>query len=155
MKMQIAEIKKETLRLRLKAPDDYMLTLMENPEAIDQVANGVGSMESITYHATPDTIWCLNVNPSSHIHDWMYNFPQYFRTFADGEKWRKLADDWFYENILTQINDSWGWVFRQTRKARAWFYYQMVRNFGTASFWAGKEKPLDWKKHKKYFKNKE
>ena len=96
MKMQIAEIKKETLRLRLKAPDDYMLTLMDNPEAIDNIANGVGSTESITYHATPDTIECLNVNPSSHIHDWMYNFPHYFRTW--GEPVGTVVGTWAVSN---------------------------------------------------------
>jgi len=152
MKMAIEKVREETLRLGLKAPDDYMLTLMENPAAVDQIANGVGSEESITYHATPDTIWGLNVNPSSHIHDWRYVFPDYFRTWGEGMNWKKKTDREFYENMLIQIDDSWGWVFRQARKVRAWFYYQMVLNFGTKSFWAGKKKPLNWKHYKKYFK---
>ena len=152
MKMNIYKVREETLRLNLKAPDDYMKALNDNPELIANTANGVGSEESITYHATPDTIEFLNVNPSSHIHDWMYNFPEYFESWEEGMRWKKLADDWFHENMLTQINDSWGWMFRQTKKLRAWAYYQAVKNFGTKSFWAGKQKPADWRKHREVFK---
>lgn len=150
--MNIYKVREETLRLKLKAPDDYLKALNDNPELIEHTANGVGSEESITYHATPDTIEFLNVNPSSHIHDWMYNFPEYFKSWAEGMRWKKLADDWFYENMLTQIDASWGWAFRQTRKIRAWFYYKMVRIRGTKSFWAGKQKPIDWREHREAFR---
>jgi hypothetical protein len=150
--MPILEVREITFKLGLKAPDDYLDALKNNLALVLACINGVGSKESITYHITPDTVTGLNVNPSSHIHDWMYYYPKHFRTWEEGMAYKKLADDWFYENMMTQINESWGWAFRQTRKVQALMYYEILRCFGDTSFWAGKERPLDWKKHKKYFK---
>lgn len=143
MKMEIMSVKAEIIRLKLKAPEDFMKTLMENPQAVDQVCNGVGSEESITYHFTPDTNWGLNMNPASHIHDWMYKFPLLFKTYEAGMKWKALADRLFYENMCKQIKDGCK-ILQPVRYRRAKFYYECVDHFGEESFWAGKELPADW-----------
>jgi len=141
MKMDIEKVVSETFRLGLQAPKDYLEALRRNPLAVDHIANGVGS-EGIPflYHLTPDTILGLNINPGSHIHDWMYVYPKKFISKVAAEFWKRMADAWFLANVKILIADSWGWICRQYRTLIINFYYQIVQNAGWSSFSAGREK---------------
>ena len=134
----------------LWAPDEFWLTLDNDPQDLAKVCNGVGSETSWTYHFIPDTIWGLNVTPASDIHDWMYSFPMDFDTEADGLLWKDKADRVLRNNLVRLFEAAEaqsgivGWWARRcggARRIRAQTYYEVVSNFGGPSFWEGKNKP--------------
>ena len=119
--MDIKEVQEITVELKLRAPNDYLDTLQNTPEEIEKYANGVGSKTSIAYHITPDTIWGMNVNPSSHIHDWMYAKPDIFATRGEALEHKQVTEDWFKTNLYKQI-ESGSWWLRTPRKLRVMWY---------------------------------
>lgn len=143
MKMAIAKVKSETLRLSLQCPAEYLAVLTRRPDIIDMVANGVGSETSWTYHITPDTVWGLNINPTSHPHDWMYTFPMYFPSVALGLAWKHLADRYFDLNGHIQVADGLC-LLRPMRRARINNYTIILSAGGSEAFWAHKPLPPDY-----------
>lgn len=143
MKMEIDKVFIETARLKLRTPEDYRLMLQYCPDMVDEIANGVGSETSWTYHLTPDTIYGLNINPTSHPHDWMYTFPLVFASVAEGLAWKRKADFWFACNLATQINDG-SRILRPLRNARRDTYIEALKIGGDAAFWADKPLPPDF-----------
>ncbi|MFA5321378.1 MAG: hypothetical protein WC373_01785 [Smithella sp.] len=136
----------------LYAPENFWITLKENPLALEEICNGVGSRLSWTYHLTPDTIWLLDVSPAADIHDWMYTFPVVFpyeengEMFWTGEEYRAHSDRVFLNNMYRLFNlaDSRSWISRRVRpfrNTRALSYYTILRNCGGPSFWSDKNKP--------------
>ena len=144
MKMVIVDVRKETLRLKLVVAEDYRVALMERPDLVDEVANGVGSeSEGWLFHLTPDTNWGMNINPTSHNHDWMYTFPLVFKTVAEGLAHKRLADHWFAVNHETQIDDGVA-ILRALRRQRADEYNTLLAAGGDEAFWADKPLPEDF-----------
>jgi len=146
MELPIKKVVEETNRLKLNAPEWYYKVLNNAPELIDKIANGVGSETSWTYHLTPDTIWGLNINPTSHAHDYMYSIPYKFKSVAQGLAWKRLADHYFDINCRIQIKDYAGWL-------ESWRYdrvdkYNIALNIGgSEAFWINKELPKDYDKY--------
>jgi len=143
MLMEIGKVQAETLRLALNIAPDYKWALSHRPDLVEQVANGVGSETSISYHVTPDTVWGLNINPGSHCHDWMYTFPMYFPSVADGLAWKQLSDHWFDLNVDLQIKDYAGW-FESFRYRRNNIYEMCLAGAGSDAFWIDKQLPPDF-----------
>lgn len=142
--MAIAKVRSETARLRLIVPDDYRMALVERPDLVDEIANGVGSeTEGFFFHLTPDTNWGMNINPVSHPHDWMYTFPLVFKTVAEGLAHKRLADHWFKLNHETMIADGIA-MLRSPRRSRAAKYDKLLALGGDAAFWADKPLPEDF-----------
>ncbi|MDD5697663.1 MAG: hypothetical protein PHH77_03515 [Victivallaceae bacterium] len=142
MKMQISKVVAETKRLNLRIPYSYQLALYHRPELIDQVANGVGSeTNELIYHLTPDTVWGLNINPVSHIHDWMYTFPMVFSGVAEGLVRLRLADHWFDLNCECLFKDAGGW-FKRFRMTRLDEYKVALNVGGSEAFWTNKPHEL-------------
>ena len=146
MKMPIKKVKAETLRLKLHCPPDYLAMLIEVPEIVDEVTNGVGSETHWTYHITPNTVWGLNINPTSHAHDWMYTFPLVFPTVAAGLAWKLLADRYFKLNGHIQVDDGF-FLLRKPRRARINSYITLLNAGGTEAFWANKPLPPDFDRY--------
>jgi hypothetical protein len=146
MKMDISQVVCLTNQLQLKAPGWYYKTLNKKPELIDKIANGVGSETSWTYHLTPDTVWFLNINPSSHDHDLMYTFPLKFESVGDGLAWKRLADYYFELNCKKQIEDVGGYM-EQLRLSRIEKYKTALEIGGSEAFWANKMLPSDYYKY--------
>lgn len=144
MLMSIEKVQKETERVGFSLPDDYLWALRNRPDLVEKIVNGVGSETSWTYHLTPDTIWGLNINPESHPHDWMYTFPLYFPSVADGLAWKQLADHYFDLNVRRAIED-FGGFFELFRKSRLNNLYKPALGAaGSVAFWANKELPPDY-----------
>lgn len=143
MKMNVIDVKAITLDLRLIAPEEYYKVLELKPEIIDQVANGVGSETSITYHLTPDTVWGMNINPVSHIHDWMYTLPLSFKSVADGLAYKRLADHWFYVNGMKMVTNGSSWL-QGVRTKRFDAYAVALNAGGSEAFWCNKVLPPDY-----------
>jgi hypothetical protein len=143
MKMEIERVVYETNCLGLICPDWYLVALNSKPDLIDSLANGCGSETSWTYHLVPDTIWGLNINPSTHIHDLLYTFPFQFETVAQGLAWKRKADYQFYMNVRKQINDYGGW-FKKCRLSRLKKYMFALDCGGSEAFWANKKLPDDF-----------
>lgn len=146
MKMAIDKVQRETFRLRLQTPPEYLAALSQRPDIVNAVANGVGSETSWTYHITPDTVWGLNINPTSHIHDWMYTFPLYFPSVAAGLTWKLHADHWFDINGHIQVADGIC-LLRPFRRRRINTYTIILSAGGTEAFWEHKPLPPDWNQY--------
>ena len=154
-----SELELVTLNLSLVTSDEYQCCLVFHPELLGQVANGVGSQTSWTYHFTPNTIWGLNINPSAYIHDWDYTYPYEFKTYKEGMAFKKIVDKRFYQNVRIQIKDGC-WILRGVRRQRSNLYYFILRKHGHDAFWCNKKLPKDYPKdrekpefNKKVFKN--
>ena len=95
-----------------------------NPEKTYAGA-GEGWKEKIV----PDTIWGISISMSAWVHDGLYSE-------GGEEKDRELADEIFYECMMTQIRKAtWKYSPRRLlawRRARK--YYFAVRIFGKKSF---------------------
>ena len=144
MKMNIAKVAEITTRLQLQAPPEYLKMLKTKPDIVDSVVNGVGSeSEGIFYHLTPDTNWLMNINPVSHPHDWMYTFPLYFPSVAEGLAWKRLADHWFDLNHAAMINDGSSWL-KTVRNLRRDEYNLALDAGGSEAFWCNKMLPPDF-----------
>lgn len=144
MKMAIAKVQAITFRLQLQAPPEYLTLLREKPKIIDEVTNGVGSeSEGFFYHLTPDTNWLMNINPVSHAHDWMYTFPLYFPSVAEGLAWKRLADHWFDLNHKVMIDDGKE-ILRGVRYLRRDEYNMLLDAGGSEAFWCNKVLPPDF-----------
>lgn len=141
--MELNKIISVTKKLNLLSPQWYKDILDKNPEIIYKIQNGVGSETHWSYHLIPDTIYFLNIIPSSSIHDLMYTFPLKFNLVADGLAWKRLADHYFYLNVLTQINN-YGGIFKKLRKSRLNKYTFFLNASGSDSFWANKKLPPDF-----------
>lgn len=147
MLMPIEKVQKETNRIALVLPENYLWALNKRPDLVEQVVNGVGSETHWSYHLTPDTIWGLNINPVSHGHDWMYIFPMRFACVADGLAWKRLADHWFDLNVRRMIEDHGG-IFEPFRESRLEnIYSPALGAAGSEAFWANKELPPDYESY--------
>ncbi|MDD3118365.1 MAG: hypothetical protein PHQ27_04250 [Victivallales bacterium] len=142
-KAPIDRIREETFRLHLLAPPEYLAVLEARPDIIDEVANGVGTQTSWTYHLTPDTICGLNINPTSHIHDWMNTFPLYFPDVATGLAYKRLSESYFRINGYGQVSDGWS-LLRPWRRLVINSYVHILSCFGNKAFWADKPLPADY-----------
>lgn len=145
-KMPIKKVQRETVRLHLQAPPEYLLMLSQYPWIVDEIANGVGSETSCMYHLTPDTAWGLNINPTSHGHDWMYTFPLFFPTVADGLIWKMRADQYFDLNGHIQVADGIA-ILRPMRRARIDEYTAILMAGCSKAFWENKPLPPDYDAH--------
>lgn len=126
----------------LYIPRDMLEALRKGSPLVDAVCNGVGP-SGIINHFIPNTIWGLDITPSSDCHDWMYSYPR-----DAGASYKDEADRVFLNNMLRQIDRAaassyWGWVLSPLRRHRAQVYYVMVRDFGGPSFWSDKNKTVD------------
>lgn len=141
MLMDIKDVQRITFGLKLHAPEEYIDSLKNNPKEIEDVVNGVGSEEHWSYHLTPDTIYGMNINPCSHIHDYMYVYPKRFTTKKEALVWKEKADDWFEKNVKIMIEDCGGF-WKYFRRARLWWYMIALRSeAGDIAFWKGKVEP--------------
>jgi hypothetical protein len=140
-----------TLMLELECSAEYLRCLLLYHEYYRQVANGVGSETSWTYHLIPDTAWLLDISPTAGIHDWDFTFPYYFTTYAEGMKWYHLCNHRFRDNFEKQIK-SGVWFLRTPRRCRKIEYYWILDNtfISHNAFWSNKKLPADWKKHNSY-----
>lgn len=142
MKMDIMKVRAITQKLHLDVPRMYEYALLCYPSIADQVANGVGSETSAFYHLTPDTVWGLNINPSSHGHDWDYTFPFKFVTYAEGMKHFHAANERFRINCLKLVEDG-SWLLKPFRRHRVEFYFKILEAEGELAFWSNKILPPD------------
>jgi len=119
------------VKTSLWAPAEYWeLT----PEQRRTMCTGCGTASTWW---VPDTVWGLNITPACNIHDYMY-------IMGDCEKDRKTADQVFLNNIIRIIQAKTRFrILSWLRRRRAVIYYQAVRLFGGAAFWAGKNKPAE------------
>lgn len=145
------KIEEITIGLELECSAEYQRCLMWYPEYYPQVANGVGSETSWTYHITPDTAWLLDISPTAGIHDWDCTFPYYFRTYAEGMKWFITANERFRSNMEKQIADGF-FMLRPPRRCRKAEYFWLLENTHIAhnAFWSNKILPPDWRRHQAY-----
>lgn len=136
----------------LWAPEGFWSAVRNGDPELDAICNGVGSQDSWTYALTPDTVWGLDVTPSSDIHDWMYTKPSSFASDAEALDWKGKADRAFRNNLVRQFelaeaaSGFSGWLARRVsgfRRARAQEYFLILQNFGGASFWSGKNRPSE------------
>lgn len=142
MKMKIAEVQKITQRLNLEMPALYEYALFNYPSIVDELANGVGSETNWFYHLTPDTVWGLNINPSSHVHDWDYSIPFEFATYADGLAFFHAANNRFRDNCMKLVEDGCC-LLRPFRRRRVEFYFRVLESQGELAFWSNKVLPTD------------
>lgn len=122
-------------------PDDMLKALAENPQAIVDNCDGVGSHNSWTYEFVPNTIWFLDITPASDIHDWMYTFPKSFKTSDEGLAYKNKSDRVLLNNMvrLFEMAEEKSWWARRLgslRRAQAKTYYEIVQSFGGPYFWA-------------------
>lgn len=145
MKMNIQSVKEITLRVGLEMPLMYEHALRYNNQFVDELANGVGSETSFFYHVTPDTIWFLNINPASHIHDWDYSIPFTFKTYEEGMKYFHAANLRFKNNCYKLIDDKENSsCLRTVRKWRVDLYFKILEgDSGRLAFWSHKILPSD------------
>lgn len=144
MKAKIDWVSRETRRLKLLAPQTYTNTLITCPYLIDQVTNGCGSETmGVFYHLVPDTVYFMNINPVTHIHDYMYTYPLKFETVSEGLAWKRKSDFWFYLNAKIMIEDRGGlWAY--FRRKRLASYCFALEAGGSESFWCNKLLPPDY-----------
>ena len=149
MKMDIKKVQEETKRLKLEMTPMYEFALFNYPEIVNELANGVGSETAWFYHLIPDTVWLLNINPSSHIHDWDYTLPFYFMTKELGENHFHEANARFLRNCKKQIADG-SFIFSYPRILRCNMYYKAVESeSGQIAFWSNKILPEGFPKELK------
>ena len=112
---------------KLYAPEEYW-RLEESYKKV--ICNGAGPRDF--GWLVPDTLWGLSITEAANIHDYMYHVGK-----TDEDK--KAADRTFLNNMLRLIDagSSWRWL-RKRRRARAFFYFQMVYKYGGPAFWADK-----------------
>ena len=76
--------------------------LKNDPEQFKKYCNGVGSMVGfwgkLTYHFIPNTIWFLDITPSSDLHDVDFSYPNEFRNIYEARIAFDEANLRFYEN---------------------------------------------------------
>lgn len=145
MKESISKVVAKTFKLNLIASDWYLNALQKAPELIDKIANGVGSETNwLLYHMTPDTIYLLNINASSHIHDVDgYTYPYEFKSVAEGLAHKRRADYIFYLNVTKMIENYGGW-FKSARKSRLKKYMFALEAGGSEAFWVNKILPPNY-----------
>ena len=113
--------------------------LMDNPKKFASFCNGVGSQKgfwnSIFYHFIPDTIWGLDITPSSDIHDVEYEFPVAFETVESALEYKDDADKRFRRNLfkLINMNTYFSWL-KRLRKCRANSYKWLLSRCGWKAF---------------------
>ena len=149
--LKIKEIQDITDSLELECCHEYYHLLHHHPAQYPLVCNGVGSETSWTYHLTPDTIWFLDISPSSGIHDWDFTYPLYFESYQAGMQHFHDANRRFRDNIEKQIAAA-NWLLRPVRRARKQEYYFLLETFRAShnSFWSNKTLPLDWAENCNY-----
>lgn len=116
---------KITTKLGLVAPVQYTRLTQEHK---DSICNGAGPKR--WGWLVPDTMYGLSITAAANIHDYMY----YVMSVTPASKWaynQKVADELFYANMCTLINEKGGWL-RRPRLTRAWLYYKAVSSFGGA-----------------------
>ena len=127
--------------------------LEKDPEKFKKLCNGVGSKVNwlpklgrvgdficwTLYKLTPNTVWGLNITPSSDLHDVDYAVPNRFASRADALGWKGESDDRLLDNMKIQIlrRKSWKWV-EKGRLLRAENYHIILTSMGEASFLADK-----------------
>lgn len=119
------------------SPTFPFLALSGMEKDAELICNGVGSPTSWTYHLTPNTIWGLDITPSSNIHDFDYTIPTHFNSEESAIRRKYLADTRFYNNMLKQIEDKGG-ILKWFRKRRAKTYYEILLKKGDEAFLADK-----------------
>lgn len=126
----------DNLELEFDEEFNY-LALSGMEKDADLICNGVGSPTSWTYHLTPNTIWGLDVTPSSNIHDFDYTFPTHFDSEYEALSHKYKKDTRFYHNMLKQIENKGG-ILKWFRKRRAKTYYEILLKKGDDAFLADK-----------------
>lgn len=135
----------------LVAPSYFWEMVINHPERLAVMCNGVGSKTSWTYPYTPDTIWLLDVTPAADIHDVMFTEPLVFPAVIDGvtytaEKYFQHANNLFYCNLMRLFDkaDAQSWLSRRVRRfrnMRAREYKFALDYFGFHAFMEGKNHP--------------
>lgn len=100
-----------------------------------EVCNGCGAA-SAKIDFVPDTIYGLYIGYCCHVHDWQYEE-------GKTEEDREEADRIFKNNMIRIIDRACKkrWFYRRIKwlmYVRANSYYKIVRSFGGAAFWSGK-----------------
>lgn len=99
--------------------------------------NGCGS-ELSKFDFVPDTIYGTYIGAACGVHDIMY-------AVGITHLYKETADRVFLNNMLRIIDhECKKWYkrpFKMLMKSRAYAYYLAVKNFGSTSFWHGKNKP--------------
>lgn len=149
--LPVKRIEEITLDLELECSAEYQRCMMWYQEYYIQVANGVGSETSWTYHLTPDTVWLLDISPTAGIHDWDFTFPMYFASYAAGQQWFHAANARFRDNLEKQIKNGC-WLLRGPRRCRKQEYFWILDNtmISHNAFWSNKRLPPDWYQHQAY-----
>jgi hypothetical protein len=146
--LNISVIAEITGRLRLECQPELLHCLQRHPELYQQVANGVGSDTSWTYHIIPDTIWGLDISPSAGIHDWDFTYPLYFEHYNDGMRHFHNSNQRFKGNVFKQIKAG-SLLCRIPRNLRLIEYMLILEKSSIShnAFWSNKLLPVDWNKY--------
>lgn len=110
------------MKIKLIYPAGYLdLT----PEQKSKICNGAGPAEFIDL--VPDTMWGLNMNPTSDIHDYCY--------FVGKTRFDKIVSDCLYAyNSFAYIMNESFYLMTFLRKNRAMLYVEAVNAFGDTWF---------------------
>jgi len=120
--------REKIIALNLKASGSYW---QATEEEVDAIAGGCGP-GGIGDYLVPDTVWGLNIVLACRIHDYMYWECKGLKSLSERIIYKKLADEWFLENMFTIIDSGWK-LLRKCRRKRAITYYWFVVQFGDSS----------------------
>ena len=115
--------------LKLKAPQSFWEA---SEEDVDKVTGGCGP-GGVGDYLVPDTVWGLSIFLACRVHDWMYGECHKIAGLSEGIIYKRLADDWFLENMYGIIEVAGCRLLRRLRRRRAKTYYWNVVQFGDSS----------------------
>ena len=115
--------------LKLRAPQSFWeATELE----VDAVTGGCGP-GGVGDYLVPDTIWGLSIFLACRVHDWMYGECHKIESLSERIIYKKLADDWFLENINIIIETVGCRLLRPLRRRRAKTYFWAVAQHGDSA----------------------
>jgi hypothetical protein len=117
-------------KLKLYAPKEYWNAIDAKTD-LSSIINGCGTNDW-KGELIPESFLGLSITPACNIHDWMYYY-------GENNQDKEEADRVFLNNMVRIINNDSDDIFLKiARLAEAKIYHEMVKDFGRAAFWEGK-----------------
>ena len=116
--------------------------LKSDPKTFASYCNGVGSKigfwNKLAYHIIPNTIWFMDITPSSDIHDVEFTIPAEFAFLELAAQAFEAANLRIYKNIQTLIKRRGGILYRLRMNRAELYYYALSSDAAWNSFISGK-----------------